>query len=121
VVHLKDYVVRDAAVFGLAILRIGIHGCLVVKPVAILIEKVFIVAKVKTERENVQLRKSVQFIGLGNAVVVLVDPQDQVLKHRVPLVDDSVTVAAVFRLIKLRQCQESVGIGGFRLFRDVAK
>lgn len=77
-VNLKEHIVRDAAVFGLAILRIGIHGCLVVKPVAILIEKVFIVAKVKTERENAQLRKSVQFSGLGNAVVVLVDPPDLV-------------------------------------------
>lgn len=43
-----------------------------------------------------------QFRGLRNAVVIIVDPEQQVRKDRVVLIDDSVAVPAVFRLVELR-------------------
>ena len=75
----------------------------------------------KSEREHAQLRERVQFVRLGDAVVVLVDPQQEVREHRVAFIDDSVPVAAVFRLVELGEGQKPVRVMGLRLPSEVAE
>jgi hypothetical protein len=57
--HFKEDIIRYATISGLTVLWIGIHGRLIVEPVAILIEKVPIVAVMETEGEHAQLRQRV--------------------------------------------------------------
>jgi hypothetical protein len=56
-------------------LRIRIENRPVVKPVAVLIEEVFVVSIAQADGVHAQLRQGVQFIGLGDAVVVFVNPK----------------------------------------------
>jgi hypothetical protein len=70
----KKNVIHRAAVPGFAISRVGIQRRLIVKPVAILIGEVPIVAVVQADGVHPQFGKGVQFIRLRDAVVVLVNP-----------------------------------------------
>src|ERR1700675_844918 len=53
--------------------------------------------------------------------MVLVDPQQQLGIHRVPAVDDPVSVAAIFRLVEFRQSQITVRVCSRGLIGKVAK
>ena len=97
--HERD-VKNPATIFGLAILWIGVQRRLVVEPIAVLIEEVLVVAKAQAYGVNAQFRQRVKLFGLGDAIVVLIDPQQQVREHAIPVVDDAVAVAAVLRFIE---------------------
>jgi hypothetical protein len=73
----KKHIVVHAAVLRLSILRVWIQRRLVVKPVAVFIEEMRIIAIVQTDGVHAKFWQSVQFIGLGHTVVVLVDPQTE--------------------------------------------
>jgi hypothetical protein len=91
------------------------------KPVAIVIEEVSIVSMVQADGVNSQLGKRVQFIRLRDAVVVFVNPQEKVWKYVIPLIDDSISVAAVLWLIELGQSEKAVPVIRFRLRSKVAE
>lgn len=71
--HHEEHVVGPTPIFGFAVLRIGIDGRLVSEHVAELVESsgFFII---QCQRKYAQLWKVMQFVGLGNAVVVFVNP-----------------------------------------------
>jgi hypothetical protein len=120
-VHLKEHVIGHAAIFRLAVERIGIQGTLIVEPVAVLIEQAAVVAVMEAERVHAQLRQRVQFVRLGDPVVVFVDPQQELREHGVPAVDDAIAVATVFRPVILSQRQVAVWVGRLTLRSKVAE
>src|SRR5271154_4049078 len=115
----KEHVVSIATVFRFPVQWIGVQDPTVTKVIAVLIDQ-GLVAILQANGKYTQFRKSMQFVGLGNAVVVLVDPEQQFRVHRITPVDNSVSVAAVFRLVEFRQRQVSVRIGRRRLLGVVA-
>lgn len=72
--HYKKDVICHTTVLGLAVLPVGIQSSLIVKPVAILIEGIPVITLMQTDGIHAQLRKTVQFIRLGDTVVVVVNP-----------------------------------------------
>src|SRR5262249_1345367 len=64
---------------------------------------------IKTDRCHSQGREAMQFIWLRYAVMVLINPQQQTEEYRIPLVNDSITIAAILRFVEFRQRQEAIG------------
>jgi hypothetical protein len=62
-----------------------------------------VVAVVQADGKHAQLRQGVQLVRLGDAVMIFVDPQEQVLEYVVAFIDNTVAVAAILWLIKFRQ------------------
>ena len=53
--------------------------------------------------------------------MVGIDPYQQFRPHRIPVIDDPVAVASVFRLIENSKSEETVLIAGVGLCGDVSK
>lgn len=94
--HFKKHIIRYATISGLTVSWIGIHGRLIVEPVAVLIEKVPIVAVMETEREHAQLWQGVKLLWLRDSIVVDVDLQPQLGIDGIAPVNNAIAIAAVF-------------------------
>ena len=62
-----------------------------------------------------------QFIRLRNTIVILINPQHQMRKNRISLINNSVSVTAVFGFIELCKRQKAIGSSGFRLKGEISE
>jgi hypothetical protein len=94
--------------------------CPVTKLVAVWISPGFLVV-LQADRRNTEIGQAMQFPGLRDAIVVSVLPKEQFGKYRVPIIDDSVTVASILRFVILGKRDKAVRVLGGRLRSEVSK
>src|ERR1041384_5052958 len=72
---------------------------------------------IERDRINTKLRQGVQLRWLGDAVVIGILPKSQFGEDCIVRVDDGVSIAAIYGLIELVQCQKTISlyIGSRRL------
>ena len=113
-------IIRHTAVLGFAIFWVGIHHCAITELIPELISSPgFLVSQ--CEREDAQFGKSVQFTGLRNAVVVFVNPKQEMGEYGIAAVDDPVAVSSIFWLVEFGQGRKTIRVRGFRLLREIAE
>src|ERR1043166_9449949 len=78
---------------------------------------------IERDRINTKLRQGVQLRWLGDAVVIGILPKSQFGEDCIVRVDDGVSIAAIYGLIELVQCQKTISlyIGSRRLVRSAAE
>src|SRR5579863_3996181 len=116
----EEHVVRNASVSGFAVVGVGINRGFVAKPIAELIGAPGLLIT-QGEGVHAQFWKTVQLVWLRYAIVIFINPQNQMREDLIPTVDDTVAVAAALRLVELGQRQETVRIAGLGLLGHIAE
>jgi hypothetical protein len=118
--HYEEDIIRHATILGFAILRIGIHYCSITELIPELISSPGLLVS-QCEREDAQFSKSVQFIGLRNAVMVFVNPQQKMGEYGIAAVYNPISVSPVFGFIKFGQGRKTIRVLGLRLLSEITE
>jgi hypothetical protein len=98
----EKHVIGPTPIPRLPVLWVRIEGGSVMEPFAERII-VMIVGIVQAYGEYSEFRQRMQFVGLRDPIVVLIDPKQKLRIHRVAAIDDPVSVSPVLEFVELCQ------------------